>query len=269
MMAFVWRMWRDKWLLFAGYTVVTIGLIETYVALFPSIKTMSSGFDQMLESMPPAFLKAFGMDQATFSFGTFQGYMSTEYLTFLWPIIAIAFAISLANYISVREVDGGTVETLLSLPVRRSRIFVERYIAGLVMVILFSGVSLLAALPLAQAHGISYKTDNFVTAAVGATLFSTCVYTLAAWVSVLVSARGKATLITSSILIVMYILNVVATLNTHVTNLRYASIFYYFNGAELLANNHYPGYMFMAFGGTTIVLLALAIWRYTRRDFSA
>lgn len=269
MMAFFIRMLRDKYRLWLGYIVMTIILIETYVALFPSIKQQASGFDQMLQSMPAGLLKAFGMDPANFSFGSFQGYMSSEYLSFLWPIIAIAFAISIANYVSVRETDSGTIEALLSLPVQRSRILLERYLAGLVLIVTFAFASLLSALPLAQLHNVTFQTDNFITAAIGASLFTACVYTLATLMSVLFTVKGKATMVSSGILIAMYVMNVIASLNDNLKNLRYGSIFNYFNGSDLLSKNVYPDYMFIALGGAIIILFSLAAVWFNRRDFSA
>lgn len=67
------------------------------------------------------------MDAASFSFSSLQSYLSTEYMSFLWPILAIIFTLAIANYIIVNEVDKGTSETLFSLPIKRTKLFLSRY----------------------------------------------------------------------------------------------------------------------------------------------
>lgn len=262
-------MLRDKYKLFLIYTVASVGLLEMYIALFPTIKEQSASIDQLIRTMPETMFKAFGMDPASFSFGSFETYLSSEYMSFLWPILAIALAISLANYIAVREADGGTVETLLSLPVRRSRIFVERYAGGLVIIGAFSIISLAGALPLAWLHGISFTAENFLVASLGSTLFATTVFSIAVVCSVLFSVKSRATMTASGILLLMYVLNVVSGLNENYDNLRYFSLFNYFNGSELLGKAIYPDNMFIIFIGSIVALFALSLWWFKRRDYSA
>ena len=269
MLIFFRSMLRDKLKLLAVYVISTVGLLEMYVALFPAIKKQSANFDQMIQSMPEAMFKAFGMDPANFSFGSFETYMSSEYMSFLWPVLAISFAISLANYIAVRESDDGTIETLLSLPVRRSQIFVERFGAGMFMIIIFSTISMLAALPLAWVHNVTVDAGHFVVASVGSALFATVVFSIGTLCSVLFSARGRATMIASGILVLMYALNIISGLNEHLQNMRYLSIFNYFNGSELLGKAIFPSHMFTAFGGIILVTFVFSVWRFSRRDYSA
>lgn len=269
MAVFFWRMLRDKYKLLLIYIVAMLGLLEMYVALFPAIKKQSASFDQMIQSMPEAMFKAFGMDPTSFSFGSFQSYLSSEYMSFLWPLLAVTFTVSVANYIAVREADGGTIETLLSLPVRRTRVFLERYAAGLLMVVTFAAVSMLGALPLAFMHGVDFEAKNFVVATVGSALFVVTVYTMATACSVFFTARSKATMTVSGVLVLMYVLNVVSGLNENLERLRYVSIFNYFNGAELLGRAVYPVHMFTVLGGATLILIAFSLWWFNRRDYSA
>lgn len=262
-------MLRDKYKLLATYTVASISLLEMYVALFPTIKDQSASIDQLLKSMPEAMFKAFGMDPDSFSFNSFEAYISSEYMSFLWPMLAIALAVSLANYLAVRESDSGTIETLLSLPARRSRIFAERFAAGLVMVSVFSMIGLVGALPLAWLHGISFNTENFVVASVGSTLFAATVFSIATACSVIFSTKGKATMTASGVLLLMYVINIVSGLSENFENLRYFSLFNYFNGSELLGKAIYPEHMFLVFISAIVLLFGFSLWWFRRRDYTA
>jgi len=268
MFAFFNRMMRDKWKTFVGYSVSTLALLEMYVALFPAIREQAVKFDQILQTFPPALFKAMNMNPATLSFSTMESYLSSEYMSFLWPILAIIFAISIANYISVNEIDKGTVETLASLPASRTRIFMERYLAGLLMMAGFAVVSLLGAVPLAMIHGADFIFANFLTATIGSFLFLWAVYSLATLCSVIFSEKGRASMISGGILTFMYVAFVVSTLQDSFKNLRYISFFNYFSGSDLLASNIYSEYSIPVLIGFSVLITIISLLWFKKRDLS-
>lgn len=268
MFVFATRMLRDKWKSFVIYTIATVGFLEMYIALFPAIQKQAGQVNQLLKTMPPELFKAMNMDPSTLSFGNLQSYLSTEYMSFLWPILVIIFAVTVANYISVNEIDKGTIETLASLPAKRSRIFLERYAAGLMMLAALCVIGMLGAIPLAQLHSTSFVFENFLTATVGSFLFAWAVYSLAVLFSVVFSEKGKASMATGGILILMYVIFIISTLKDSLKNLQYASFFDYFSGSELLAKNTYPNYAVLALGGFAVVATLIALFWFNRRDLS-
>lgn len=268
MLAFFNRMIRDKYKAFIAYSVSALALLEMYVALFPAIKQQSVQIDQMMRSFPPELFKAMNMDPSMLSFSTLESYLSTEYMSFLWPILAIIFAISIAHYISINEIDRGTVETLASLPASRTRIFAERYFAGLLLVAAFAAISLLGIVPLASIHGIDYVLTNCLTATGGAFLFIWVVYSLAVLISVIFSEKGKASMVTGGILTLMYVLSIISSLQNNLKNLQYLSFFHYFNGTDLLAKNIVPDYMVLILSGFAIIASIVALMIFRKRDLS-
>lgn len=268
MLAFFRRMLKDKWKSFVIYSVAAIGFVEMYIAMFPSIQKQANEFDQMIKNFPQEIFKAMNIDVSSLSFGSLESYMSTEYLSFLWPIMAIIFAISLANYICVNEIDKGTMETLASLPARRSRVFIERYLAGLILILGFCIISMFAIVPFAELHGVEYLFENLFTASIGSFLLAWAVFSLAVLSSVFFSEKGKATMASGGLLILMYVANVISNLNDDLQNLQYVSFFNYFNGMELLGHNTFPEYTIVALCGFAIIVSGLALYRFSNRDLS-
>ncbi len=268
MFAFFKSMLRDKYKSLIAYILGSVVFLEMYIALFPSIAEQSEELNKMMTAFPPEFFKAFNIDPASMTFGSLEPYLSSEYMSFLWPILAIIFAISLANYISVREIDSGTVEVIASLPVKRERIFIERYLTGALLLLIFSFASMLLAIPLAKMHGIDFLWQNYVTSAVGSFFLAWAVYSLALLFSTLASEKGKATALASATLLLMYVINIVASLKSELSDLKYLSFFNYFNGSELLAKNTFPEYSLLALGGFAIIASAVALMWYRRRDLS-
>jgi len=268
MLAFFNRMIRDKYKAFIAYSISAVALLEMYVALFPAIKRQSVQIDQMMRSFPPELFKAMNMDPSMLSFSTLESYLSTEYMSFLWPILAIIFAISIAHYILINEIDRGTIETLISLPASRVRIFAERYFVGLLLLAAFVAISLLGIVPLAGVHGINYILTNYLTAAGGAFFFVWAVYSLAVLISVIFSEKGKASMVTGGIITLMYVLSIIASLKDSLKNLQYLSFFHYFNGPDLLAKNIVPDYMVLALGGFAVIASIVALMIFRKRDLS-
>ena len=147
-------------------------------------------------------------------------------------------------------------------------IFLERYAAGLLILIVFCAISLFAAIPLAEMHGVKYVFENYLTASVGSVLFIWAVYSLAILFSTIFSEKGKASMVASGILVLMYVLSIISALNNDLINLQYFSFFHYFNGGDLLANNIYPEHILLALGGSAMVLTTLSVIYFKRRDLS-
>ncbi|MBI2861964.1 MAG: hypothetical protein HYX89_03995, partial [Chloroflexi bacterium] len=83
-------------------------------ALYPSVKSVD--YSQIIEQMPEAFLKAFGVESSSFFAPgglRFADYVGFEYAFYL-PIIAGFFAVFAAGGAIAREMDHGTLDPLLA-----------------------------------------------------------------------------------------------------------------------------------------------------------
>ncbi len=268
MFIFAIRMLRDKWKSFVIYAIASLVFLEMYIALFPTISKQSGQLDKLLTTLPPEIFKAMNIDVSSLSFGKLESFLSSEYMSFLWPILGVVFVISIANYILVSEVEKGTVETLVSLPATRNRIFIERYLAGLLLLVGFVVVSILGAIPLASLSNINFVFANFFTTAIGGFLFLWAIYSLAVLFSAIFSEKGRATMATGGVLIIMYVLNIISALKDSLVNIKYASFFNYFNGSDLLAKNVFSMNALYVLGGFAVVVALIAWVWVNRRDLS-
>ena len=268
MFVFAIRMLRDRWKSLVIYSITALGFLEMYIALFPVVHQRANQFDLVIKTFPPEIFKAMNIDPNSLSFASIESYLSTEYMSFLWPILAIIFAISLASYISINEIDRGTIETLASLPARRSKIFLQRYFTGLILLAGFCIISLFGAIPLAILHNTEFIFNNFLTAVIGSFLFIWAVYSLTTLFSVVFSEKGKSTMATGGVLILMYVINIISALQKDFMDLKYFSFFHYYKGSDLLAMNIYTEYAVLALGGFAVVTTIGALIWFNRRDLS-
>ncbi len=259
------ELWDRKFSLLA-YSVVGIALIWLYVALFPSIKASSVQLEKLFQAYPKAVFQALGVQEL--SFNTLQKFLGVELFSFMWPILAIVFAISRAGTTLAGEIERGTMGLYLSLPVSRLRIFIAKYTSGLISMIVFVVFTVFAILPLAAAYGESISLATIMQLSALSFLFILAVYSATMFFSALFSERSKAYMIMGGILVVSYAANVVALLKSNLNWLHWGSIFYYFNPQDVLSNNGFKLSHAGVLVGTAVIFTLAGSIIFVNRDVS-
>lgn len=261
-------MLRDKLRFLLIMALSVVGFQEMYIALFPEIQKQADQLNQLLQAYPESFMKAFGIDSATSMFNTLENYLSTEMFTFFWPILMIVTAVSLAGYAVAGDVDKGTIEMVLSQPISRVRLFISRYLAGALGLIVFSAVSAFSPVVWAELHGINYDLSKFAVLSLGCILFSMAVFGLAMLVSSLASDKGRVGMITGGSLVLMYVLNILAGLQERLENLKYFSFFNYYRGEVLLGKGEFVDWSVIVLGGFALLSAIAALVIFKKRDIT-
>jgi len=261
-----WRTLKDRRILLLIYTLSSIALLWMYIALFPSFKDQSASLEALIKNYPESFLKAFNFDIKSFT--TLEGYLATEQFSFVWPIMVIFMTIGFSGSALAGEIEKGTIEILLSQPISRAKLFFSRYLAGLLMLILFVIFSVFSVLPLSLAYNISFSSENFMTMAVLGLMFSAAIYSIGIFLSSVFSDKGKVFFISGGLLVGMYVLNILSALKENLSDLKYFSFFYYFNPAKALIYQQIDPWAYGVFLGVTFVLTTLGLIIFSRRDIA-
>lgn len=261
------RALKDRRILILIYSLAGIAILWMYIGIFPSFKEQSASMEQLLKSYPESLMKAFNFDIKNFV--TIEGFLSTEQFSFMWPILVIVMLVGYAGSAFAGEVEKGTIELLLSQPLSRIKLFLSRYFAGILMLAVFIVFSIFTAIPLCEAYDISYKAENFVTIAVLAFLFGLAVYSIAMFFSSVFSDKGKVFFLSGSILAIMYVVNILASIKESLSDLKYASFFYYFNTSKALVYNEIDSWSYVVFLGLALVLFIVSLIVVARRDVAS
>lgn len=267
MWAVFWRIIKDRRTIFIVYILANIGLLWMYIALFPAFKDQSKAMADMLKAYPESFLKAFNFDIK--SFNTIEGFLSTEQFSFMWPLLVILMTVGFAGTAFAGEIEKGTIEILLSQPITRLKLFMSRYLAGFFSLIIFVLFSVFAAVPIISAYNIDFKMENFLTMAILAFIFGLAIYSIGMFLSAVFSDKGKVYFITGGLLVLMYVLNIVSALKDNLSDLKYASFFYYFNPSKALINNEIDHWAYLIFLGVALVLTIFGAAWFQKRDIAA
>lgn len=226
------RQIKDRRWTIVLYCAAGIAFLWIMTALYPSISQEADQFNQLLKSLPQGFLKAFDVEDNALS--TFEGFIALRHFSLVWPIMLILLAISLATRGLAGEVEKGTVELLLSRPISRLRVFVSRYMFGLLSIVVFTVVTVMAVWPLAAVHGVALQLDRYLLLMCLAAIFGLALFSLSLMISAWCSEQGRVSMIMGSLLVAMYFLHIVAALKDSLDGLKYFSFFYYFDAQGVL-----------------------------------
>ncbi|MDD5342505.1 MAG: ABC transporter permease subunit [Patescibacteria group bacterium] len=264
MKSLITRFFKDRRVSLLVYCVAGIGFLEMYVAIYPSISSQAARFNELFASYPQEFLKAFGIDRLDMS--TLENYIAMEHFSMIWPLMLVIFMISIAGGALAGEIDRGTIELLLARPISRLKLFIGRYLYGFIALVIFILATVFTVIPLAEMHKVTYDADRYLIISILGLFFGLAVFSLSMLVSALFSERGRVSMIMGGSLVLMYVLNVVASLKENLSDLKYLSFFHYFDAQSALTKGELNWTSIWVFAGIIIVSTIIGAMVWKRRD---
>jgi len=251
-----------------GYTIAAAFLIWMFVSVYPSFSAQQEQLIKVFENYPPQLSKAFGIEAQTF-LASFEGFLSGEDYSFMWPIILIIMVVSFGSAALAGEIDKGTIGILLSQPISRVKLFLGKYLAGALGITAFVFASVFSAIPFALLYGVDYRLQNYLTLAVLGTLFALALLSITMLFSSFSSERGRVTLISAGLFMGMYFLKILSALKENLAGLKYFSLFHYFDSTRALLKNEIGLESVAVFLGVILLGTLGGIYWFNRRDIAA
>ncbi len=262
------RSLKDKRFQLLIISASALGFLEMYIALFPTLQKQASQMAKLLQEYPDTMLKAFNIDKSSLTFERLGQFLAMEQFSFVWPILAIVLVVSFANYAFAGEKERGTIELLLSQPISRIKLFVARYLTGLIAIAVFCLISILAIFPFTKLHSISIQTNGVLLLLIISFLFAWAIYGIAFLASVIFSEKSKATFAVGGILILSYVLNIVANLKDSLHLLKYFSVFYYYNPTQAIDKTDLLNGALLVFIAIIAFTFCIGIFWFNKQDIS-
>lgn len=236
------------------------------LAIWPSLKSNLSTLNQLWQSYPETLRKAFG--GADMQFATFDGFVSVEYFSQMWPIIMTAFSVSIASGAIAGEIEKGTMELLLAQPVSRRGVLVTRHFffeLGLVFLIAASVLPFMLGAPLV---GGDLIYEGIAAMSLPAFMFFTALGSMTFMFSAIFSSRGRAIFVSLGIIIFCYALDILAKINDTISNVHFLSFFYYWNPYRYLHGPDWAWRDILVLAAISLVTTAAAVIWFERRDIA-
>jgi ABC-2 type transport system permease protein len=212
------------WLLGIG------SLAALTIAVFPSIAGAGTeALEALLDVYPPEMLAIFGITDPSSVF-TGAGFISTRVYSSIGVVIILAFAIGMGRAALAGEEASGTADLLLTTPVRRDSVVLQKAGAMLALLIaLVVGLAIIVALG-DQAVGLDLTFSGLVAANAGLAALAFLFGALALAAGAATGSPGKATAIAAGVAVVTFFLNGFGAVVDWLEPLRPLSPFFWYQG---------------------------------------
>jgi ABC-type transport system involved in multi-copper enzyme maturation permease subunit len=241
--------------------------LASYAIIFPLIikdADILKQYGEIAKAFPPALMKLFGGDAA--SMATPEGFLAYGLYSYMLLILAVYAIINGLN-ITANEEDQGIMDVVLSLPLPRWRIIVEKYLAYVLMIVVILVMMFVALWVGMQSSALKIDTAKVVDSTFNLLPSTLLMMAFTAWAGAFFRTKGTATAVASFFVVGSYFLNFLgeAASETFFNPLRNLSFFRYYDHNGVILNGLSWGNISLLLVAA-VVLFAGSLWFFQRRD---
>jgi ABC-2 type transport system permease protein len=212
--------WPTFWTGFALFAISGY-----FTLLFPTYsKTLN--LQELLDKIPSAMKALIGGQFIDVSNAT--GFLNIELFPLILPIVLGGYAMAQASGETAAEESRGTMDVLLSYPVPRWRVVVEKTAAVVISIVVAAACLWVGAVSGAAASNSALEADKVAAALVMVVLlaldFGAIALAIASWTG----NRSAAIGLPVAILVVMYFINALAPVIEGLDAIKWLSLFYWY-----------------------------------------
>lgn len=241
----------------SSYVIMICGIYETFAG--------NAAFKDILNTYPKALISLLAGGGGGPDMMSPEGFISIEFLQ-LWGMMIIAgFAISAASAIVAKEVDGHTMDLILTQPIDRVEYLTARLVADMVMIAGLVVVTIGSMWAGTQLFDFPLTTEGIL--AVGVLLMS--LFWMIECFSLMLGTfmeRGRAVILSVAVLIVSHLINGLADLNKTVESIRWLSFFNYYKPGQTLVDGSVPWAQILLFVGLGLIFFTTAVVIFREKD---
>ena len=240
------------------------GLLGAMVIfLYPAFKDQMGAMLEMLKSYPPALSAFFGdFNQMPF----FLGWLNIEFYSYGPPILAI-FAVVVGTGLVAGEEEKGTLDLLLSHPIRRWRLVADKFAAFAVATVLIMALIALFFVSSSVMIGETSQLGRMALATMNIVPITLAGGALALMASVLFRSRRLANLMALAVIIGSYFLESLGKAVDVLEPYRPIALFHYYDSYAALFEGLKWGDVGILLA-LTALFFAVSLFAFQRRDIA-
>ena len=221
-------------------------------------------YEQLFNTLPSALLAAFGMSMTQgFTPEMFINVAVFARLALLLPVYGVMVGLS----ISSSEEDEGIMDIVLTAPVARWRVIVERFAAYCLLTLPIALLTYAGLVLGAQFTTLPMDMARLFVASMNTIPLIVFTMGLTALVATLVRRRSMAIALVSGIVVGSYFVDALgaAASETIMNSLRVFSYFSYYDSQAVMSSGLNPLNLLVLLGGA-LLMIGAAVYRWERRD---
>jgi ABC-2 type transport system permease protein len=238
-------------------------VVLMYAAFYPSIKANAEQFNTYMRSLPKAVKDMVGGA----NIASPAGYLNSEIFSFMGPILLLVYAIGAGARAIAGEEESGTLDLLLSTPVRRRTVVRDKFAAMLVGTFALGAIAWLGTVAVAPAFGLHVAIANLTAAFLNLFLLGLAFGAIALAAGAAMGSKSLAIGVTAGAALLTFLLKTFAAAVSWLRPYRVLSPFYYYSGHDPLRNGfHAPDPIVLA--GIAVVAVGIALVTFEGRDLA-
>jgi len=187
-------------------TLLFMAIAVLYCGMFPAFK---EPLEEMMGSgLFESFSSFFG--PSTFDMATYVGFINLElYQIFYIVIMGIIIGFIAASIVS-KEIEGKTIDILMSNPISRKQIVFEKFVGLIPMSLIINFGTMLAVMGITVVIGEELNFGNLFLTHVASIPYFLAILGIAILISVIINEKMKASITFIAILMGMYVLETIS-----------------------------------------------------------
>ena len=235
------------------------GCILLFDSVAESMEEMAKSFSEM-----GSFSAAFGMDKV--SVATLPGFYATE-ISIIFLLGGAMFAAMTGAVLLSKEEEGHTMEFLHTMPVSRTYIYLWKYVALLLLIIVFNavciGLDVIAFVAIGEEIAMAEYVEYHILALVMQIEIGSICYLISS------VCKRKQIGLALGIAVLFYLMDIMCNIVPDLEFLRFFTPFYYANAAQIYSGgDSRMGLMFLGLAVTIVAVFAGGMV-YKKRDMAA
>ena len=241
-----------------------VAIVAMTVGVWPSFGN-NPEFQDVLESYPETMLALFGMSQFDLTDPT--NFVDNYLFSFMLPFVTVFYATTFGASTIAGEAESGRLDLVLSYPVSRVRFVLEKAATLVLVLLVFAVFAFLILWGGSVAVGMDASVSMMALSILQMTLLSMAFGFLAMAVGSLSLDKSIANGAAIGVVLAAYLVNSLSELATWLEPLRPLSVWYWYRRGAPIDSVQWADLGVL--GGVAVVLLALAVWAFDRRDLAA
>ena len=263
-MNIAWRALRDRRVPLTWWTIGLVLYCVVIVAVWPVIEG-NDEFAELYAEMPDALQAMFGADGFA-EFTTPTGFLNTYLYSMILPFIFTGLAVSLGASMLAGEEEDGLLDLVLSYPIRRRRLLLEKALAIVVALLAVAAVAVVFLAISREPVDLDIGVDGLVVATAGSALFGLLHGLLALAAGAWRGAKGMATGVGWGVALAGYLVNIVANLDGSLDWLAPVSPLHWATSGSPVAGEVPATYL--ALIGASVAVAAISTLAFERHDLT-
>jgi beta-exotoxin I transport system permease protein len=218
---------KDYWKMSMILTLIFMGIVAMYSGVYPVFK-------DNLQSMASTLGMKFSFIRGLEYMSTYPGFLNMELYQVFWILILGMLIGFLASSLVSKEIEAKTIDLLMSNPVSRKQIILEKYLGLTPFILLINFATLLTVYGLTIAIGEKINLGYLIMTHAVSVPYFLAIAAVGLLISVIIDEKIKASIITLAIIIGMYIFESISILIPDYKSMGYISLAHFYNPADIL-----------------------------------